>query len=69
VGHEGSPVFQPLLEYAERNRIPYRWLNAADSTQSDEIRARGLDGSRVKVVVRGRLKDAWRSVPSAGSSS
>jgi len=54
VGMEGAPGLQRLLEYAERNRIPYRWLNPADSSQRSEIEARGLDGSGVKVVVRGR---------------
>ena len=54
VGPERSPALQQLLEYAERNRIPYRWLNPADPAQRDEIQARGLDGSGVKVVVRGR---------------
>lgn len=54
VGPEHSSRLQQLLEYAERNRIPYRWLNPADSTQSREIRARGLDGAGVKVVIRGR---------------
>jgi thioredoxin reductase (NADPH) len=54
VGHEGAPALQRLLEYAERNRIPYRWLNPADPVQKEEIRARALEGSAVKVVVRGR---------------
>jgi thioredoxin reductase (NADPH) len=40
VGHEGAPALRRLLEYAERNRIPYRWLNPADPVQSEEIRAR-----------------------------
>ena len=54
VGHERAPALQRLLEYAERNRIPYRWLNPADPVQKEEIRARALEGSTVKVVVRGR---------------
>ena len=54
VGHEGAPALQRLLEYAERNRIPYRWLNPADPIQQEEIRARALEGSVVKVIVRGR---------------
>ncbi len=54
VGNEGAPALQRLLEYAERNRIPYRWLNPADPVQKLEIRARALEGSAVKVVVRGR---------------
>jgi thioredoxin reductase (NADPH) len=54
VGYEAAPVLRRLLEYAERNRIPYRWLNPADPTQREEIQARGLEASGVKVVVRGR---------------
>jgi thioredoxin reductase (NADPH) len=54
VGHEGSAVLQRLLEFAERNRIPYRWLDPADPTQSEEIRARGLKATGVQVIVRGR---------------
>jgi len=54
VGYEGAPALQRLLEYAERNRIPYRWLNPADPVQKEEIRARALEGSAVKVMVRGR---------------
>jgi thioredoxin reductase (NADPH) len=54
VGREGSPALQRLLEFAERNRIPYRWLDTADPTQQEQIQARGLAGSGVRVVVRGR---------------
>lgn len=54
VGPDGSPVLQRLLEFAERNRIPYRWLDPADPIQREQIRARGLAGSGVQVVVRGR---------------
>ena len=54
VGHEGAPALQALLEYAERNRIPYRWLNPGDPTQREEILARVGDGTGVRVVVRGR---------------
>jgi thioredoxin reductase (NADPH) len=54
VGHEWAPALQRLIEYAERNRIPYRWLNPADPVQQEEIRARALEGSAVKVIVRGR---------------
>jgi thioredoxin reductase (NADPH) len=53
-GPARSPVLQPLLEYAERNRIPYRWLDPADAAHKEEARTRGLDGPGVKVVVRGR---------------
>jgi thioredoxin reductase (NADPH) len=54
VGSEGSPVLRRLLEFAERNRIPNRWLDPADPAQSAQIRDRGLASSGVQVVVRGR---------------
>jgi thioredoxin reductase (NADPH) len=54
VGHEGAPVLQRMLEYAERNRIPYRWLDPEDPAQKKEIPAIAADGSGVRVVVRGR---------------
>lgn len=54
VGHEGAPALQRMLEYAERNRVPYRWLDPADPAKKDEIPAQAADGPGVKVVVRGR---------------
>jgi len=54
VGHEGAPALQRVLEYAERNRIPYRWLDPGDHAQKEDIRASAAEGSGVKVVVRGR---------------
>jgi hypothetical protein len=54
VGHKGAPALRALLEYTERNRIPYRWLDPANLTQREEIRARAGNGSGVRVVVRGR---------------
>lgn len=54
VGHEGAPVLQRMLEYAERNRIPYRWLDPGDPAQKKEIPAIAAAGSGVRVVVRGR---------------
>jgi thioredoxin reductase (NADPH) len=54
VGHEGAPALHGLLKYAERNRIPYRWLDPGDPVQKEEIRACAADGPGVKVVVRGR---------------
>jgi thioredoxin reductase (NADPH) len=54
VGHEGAPALQRVLEYAERSRIPYRWLDPADHAQKEEIRASAAEGSGVKVLVRGR---------------
>jgi thioredoxin reductase (NADPH) len=54
VGHEGEPALQRVLEYAERNRIPYRWSDPADLAQKQDIRASAAEGSGAKVVVRGR---------------
>jgi thioredoxin reductase (NADPH) len=54
VGREGSAALQRLLEFTERNRIPYRWLDPADPAQREQIRMRGLEASGVQVVVRGR---------------
>jgi thioredoxin reductase (NADPH) len=54
VGSGRAPALQKVLEYAERNRIPYRWLDPADPVQSDEIRTRGFEGPGVKVAVRGK---------------
>ena len=54
VGREGSPLLQRLLEFSERNRIPYRWLDPADPAQREQILARGLEPSGVQVIVRGR---------------
>jgi thioredoxin reductase (NADPH) len=54
IGHKGAPALQRLFEYAERNRIPYRWLDPADPAQNGEIRKFAADDSGVKVVVRGR---------------
>ncbi len=54
MGQEGAPALQRLLEYADRNRIPYRWLDPADPVQNAEIRKVAADGSGVNVLVRGR---------------
>jgi thioredoxin reductase (NADPH) len=54
VGREGLPVLRRLLEFAERNRIPHRWLDPENPEQMEQIRARGLEPSSVQVVVRGR---------------
>jgi len=54
VGRAEAPALQGLLQYAERNRIPYRWLDPTDSAQKKEIPARAADGTTVRVVVRGR---------------
>ena len=54
VGHEGAPRLQRILEYAERNRIPYRWLDPADSAQKAEIEKSAARGPGMQVIVRGR---------------
>ena len=54
VGADGARPLLRLLEYAERNRIPYRWLNPEDPSHREEIQARALEGPGVKVIVRGR---------------
>jgi thioredoxin reductase (NADPH) len=48
VGPESAPTLQGVREYAERNRIPYRWIDSSDLNQGR------ADGSAAKVVVRGR---------------
>ena len=47
-------ALQRVLEYAERNRIPYRWLDPADRTHKDEIQKIAGDSSGVTILVRGR---------------
>jgi thioredoxin reductase (NADPH) len=54
VGQEGAPRLQRILEYAERNRIPYRWLDPADSAQKAEIEKSAAKGPGMQVIVRGR---------------
>ena len=51
VGSESAPTLQGVREYAERNRIPDRWIASSDP---DQGRATSTDGSAAKVVVRGR---------------
>ncbi len=54
IGREGAPGLQRVLEYAERNRIPYRWQATASSPDKDETHRHDVAVSGVKVVVRGR---------------
>ena len=51
VGPESAPTLQRVREYAERNRIPYRWIGSSDLNQGRETSA---ERSAAKVVVRGR---------------
>jgi thioredoxin reductase (NADPH) len=68
VGREGAPGLQRILEYAERNRIPYRWLDPANSAQKGEIQKSAADGPGMKVVVRGRhvRPPNWRLASARG---
>lgn len=52
VGPESAPALQRVVVYAERNRIPYRWVDPGDPAQTLPASAR--DGEAAKVVVRGR---------------
>ncbi|HEX8568729.1 MAG TPA: FAD-dependent oxidoreductase [Caulobacteraceae bacterium] len=54
VGRDGSTELQHLLEYADRSRIPHRWLDPDDPDAADEIRECAAEGPGVHVVVRGR---------------
>jgi len=54
IGYEGAPGLQRILEYAERNRIPYRWLDPADAAATAEIQKFAAEGPGMKVIVRGR---------------
>lgn len=54
VGRDGSPGLRRLLEYADRTRVPHRWLNPDDPEDAGEIRECGAAGTGVHVVVRGR---------------
>ena len=53
VGPESAPALQRVVVYAERNRIPYRWVDPGDPAQRGEA-ARGRAGRSAKVVVHGR---------------
>jgi thioredoxin reductase (NADPH) len=53
-GAEESPALRKVQAYAERNRIPYRWMDGADPAQQAELAALGAVGAGAKVVVRGR---------------
>jgi thioredoxin reductase (NADPH) len=54
VGPESAPALQRVVVYAERNRIPYRWIDPGDPAQRQTLPAAALDGEAAKVVVRGR---------------
>ncbi|HEV2362903.1 MAG TPA: FAD-dependent oxidoreductase [Caulobacteraceae bacterium] len=54
VGEEGAPRLQRISAYAERNRIPWRWLDPADPAHAEEICACDAGGAGAKVVVHGR---------------
>ncbi|HEY2481350.1 MAG TPA: FAD-dependent oxidoreductase [Caulobacteraceae bacterium] len=54
VGPESSPALQRVVVYAERNRIPYHWVDPGDVARRETLPAAALDGAGAKVVVRGR---------------
>jgi thioredoxin reductase (NADPH) len=54
IGSQDAPALQRVLIYAERNRIPYRWIDPADPGQRGEIPPIAAGGEGVKVVVRAR---------------
>ena len=54
IGSLEAPSLRGALVYADRNRIPYRWIDSTDPTQSGDIPAIAADGVGVRVVVRGR---------------
>jgi len=54
IGSADAPSLRQVLIYADRNRIPYRWIDPADPKQRADIPAIAAGGEGVKVVVRGR---------------
>lgn len=54
VGPESAPALQRVVVYAERNRIPYRWVDPGDPAQREKLPEAALDGRAAKVVVHGR---------------
>jgi thioredoxin reductase (NADPH) len=54
VGPESARALQRIVVYAERNRIPYRWVDLSDPAQREKLPEAARDGRGVKVVVRGR---------------
>src|SRR5580658_9958436 len=54
IGSADEPALRRVLVYADRNRIPYRWIDPADPKQRADIPAIAAGGEGVKVVVRGR---------------
>jgi len=56
IGPDEAPALRRVTLYAERNRIPYRWIDPTDPAQRADVPsiASDGDGDGVKVVVRGR---------------
>jgi thioredoxin reductase (NADPH) len=54
VGPETSPSLQRVVVYAERNRIPYRWIVPGDAADLKTLPKAALEGADAKVLVRGR---------------
>ena len=53
VGSDTAPTLQRVMQYAERNRIPYRWAGSAERAQGQRVQA-STDSTDATVVVRGR---------------
>ncbi|HEX3407205.1 MAG TPA: Crp/Fnr family transcriptional regulator [Caulobacteraceae bacterium] len=54
IGSQDAPALRRVLVYAERNRIPYRWIDPTDPAQRSDIPPAAAGGDGAKVVVRAR---------------
>jgi len=54
IGSADEPALRRVLVYADRNRIPYRWIDPADPAKRADIPPIAAGGEGFKVVVRGR---------------
>jgi thioredoxin reductase (NADPH) len=54
IGSQDAAALRRVLVYAERNRIPYRWIDPTDPAQRPDIPPIAAGGEGVKVVVRAR---------------
>jgi thioredoxin reductase (NADPH) len=54
IGSQDAPALRRVLVYAERNRIPYRWIDPTDPAQRPDIPPAAAGGDGAKVVVRAR---------------
>ena len=54
IGPAEAPALRRVLVYADRNLIPYRWIDPADPRQRADIPPIAAAGDGVRVVVRAR---------------